>query len=174
MTLLMVDSQFRVGIELSGATERALRCDSVLVRTIIDDVPAPQDKRAASSQWQSHERRRNSIGTHRTALLDVHRGAITCGLGGGLRRILRGAGLGQPRWPARWRASFIIGQSWAPLLDESTAPSGAGPRPQRAQPRATTQRARMLRIAAGSGHIENLQSTHGTTRSTASTPPWCD
>jgi hypothetical protein len=171
-----VDSQFRVGIELFGTTERALRCDSVLVRTIIEDVPAPQDKRAASSRWQSHERRRNSIGTHRTALLVVHRGAITRGLqvGGGLRRILRGASLGKPRWPARWRASFIIGQSWAPLLDESTALSGAGPRPQRAQSRTTTQRARMLQIAAGSGHIGNLQSTHGTTRSIPGTPPWCD
>jgi hypothetical protein len=81
---------------------------------------------------------------------------ITRGLGGGLRRILRGAGLGKPRWPARWRASFIA-QSWAPLLDESTALSGPGL--QRAQPRATTQRARTLGIAAGSDHIGNLKST---------------
>ncbi len=44
MTLLIVDSQFRVGIELSGATERALRCDGVFVPTIIIEVPAPQDK----------------------------------------------------------------------------------------------------------------------------------
>jgi hypothetical protein len=70
---------------------------------------------------------------------------------------------GQPR-PAAvagpgWRASFIIAQSWAPLLDGTTALSGVAPRPQRAQPRATTQRACMLRIAAGSGHIGNLQST---------------
>ena len=95
--------------------------------------------------------------THRTALLDVHLGAITRGLGGGLRRLLRGAGLGQPRWLTRWRASFIA-QSWAPLLDESTALSGAAPRPQRAQSRATTQRARTLGIAAGSDHIGKLQS----------------
>ena len=32
---------------------------------------------------------KDSIGTHLTALLDVHLGAITRGLGGGLRRILR-------------------------------------------------------------------------------------
>jgi hypothetical protein len=69
-----------------------------------------------------------------------------------------GAGLGQPRWPARWRASFIVAQSWAPLLDDSAALSGAAPRPQRAQPRTTTQRARMLGIAAGPCHIGNLQS----------------
>jgi hypothetical protein len=44
------------------------------------------------------------------------------------------------------------------LLDESAAPSVAAPRPQRAQPRATTQRAHTLRFAGGSGHIGNLQS----------------
>jgi hypothetical protein len=45
MTLLIVELQFRVGIELSGTGERALRCDSVFVWTIIEapEVPAPQD-----------------------------------------------------------------------------------------------------------------------------------
>jgi hypothetical protein len=43
-TLLIVDSPFRVGIELSWTTERALRWDSVFVWSIIEEVPAPQDK----------------------------------------------------------------------------------------------------------------------------------
>ncbi len=42
--------------------------------------------------------------THRTALLDVHLGAITRGLGGGLRRILRG----QPRPAAIMMAGPMV------------------------------------------------------------------
>jgi hypothetical protein len=33
-----------------GTTAKPLRCDGVFVRTIIEEVAAPQDKRAASSQ----------------------------------------------------------------------------------------------------------------------------
>ncbi len=81
---------------------------------------------------------------------------MTRGLGGGLRRVLRDRP-GQPRW----RTSFIAqSSSWAqaPLLNGSTALSGAAPGPQRAQSRTTAQRARTLGIAAGFGHIGNLQS----------------
>ncbi len=56
---------------------------------IIEEVTASEDKRAASSQWQSNQRA-GLHRTQRTALLDVRLGAIPRGLGGGLRRILRG------------------------------------------------------------------------------------
>jgi hypothetical protein len=59
---------------------------------------------------------------------------------------------------ARWWASFTA-QSWAHLVNGTTALSANRPRPQCAQPRTTTQRACTLRIAAGSGHIGNLKST---------------
>jgi hypothetical protein len=62
------------------------------------------------------------------------------------------ASLGQPRWRARWRASFIA-QSWAPLPNESTALSRAAPGPKRAQSRTTAQRARTLGVPAGSDHV---------------------
>jgi hypothetical protein len=59
---------------------------------------------------------------------------------------------------ARWWAS-LTAQSWAHLVNGTTALSGTAPGPQCAQSRTATQRARALGIAAGSDHIGNLQST---------------
>ncbi len=97
-------------------------------------------------------------------------GAIARGLAAGrARRIVQRTGLGKLRRPAEWRASFIA-QSLASLI-ESAALSGTRHGPQCAQPRTATQRARALRIAAGSDHVGSLKSIQsGTTSSASSTP----
>jgi hypothetical protein len=43
-TLLIVDSPFRVGIELSRTSEISSRCEGDFLWTIIEEVPGPRDK----------------------------------------------------------------------------------------------------------------------------------
>jgi hypothetical protein len=96
-------------------------------------------------------------------------GAVICRLGGGLRSVMQGPASASPLAITCMMAGIFIAHTWAPLPNESRALSGTAPGPQFAESRTTAQRARTLRIAAGSNHIGNLQSIQPST--TIGVPP---
>ena len=117
--------------------------------------PLLKTKKAASSQLQSNQRRGTPSGRTVTPSFMRTSAPSHAGWEAGSGASCRG--------PASSSRDGRPDGGRHLLRSLCTALSGAAPRPQRAQSRTTTQRARTLPIAAGSDHIGNLQSIQPST-----------